>query len=146
MARNLKKGIFSELSTNVKPKDSALREACMAGNLAVVKRIVTAGEADLNSRDRFGITPVQAAAWYRHKEVVEFLVSKGADVSLVDGAGNTILHYACWGGDEETVKFVLSQNFVDINARNKSGETATDRARAWRIYEVLDLMVSCGAQ
>ncbi|XP_046370756.2 ankyrin repeat domain-containing protein 29-like [Haliotis rufescens] len=146
MSRNLKKGIFSELSTNVKPKDSALLEACMAGNLAAVKRFVTAGKADLNCRDSFGITPVQAAAWYRHKEVVEFLVSKGADVSLVDGAGNTILHYACWGGDREMVRFVLSQNFANINAKNKSGETATDRARSWGNDDVVDIMVSCRAQ
>ncbi|XP_046554286.1 ankyrin repeat domain-containing protein 50-like [Haliotis rubra] len=59
-----------------------------------------------------------------HREVVELLVSKGANVKLVDRFGINILHSACMGGDIEVVKYVLSQNMVDINDRVQCGRTA----------------------
>ncbi|XP_048242814.1 serine/threonine-protein phosphatase 6 regulatory ankyrin repeat subunit C-like [Haliotis rufescens] len=86
------------------------------------------------------------AALRGHRDVVELLVSEGADVSLVDDDGDNIIHWACWGGDVETVKFVLSLNVVDIDARNNSGRTARDEARDWHEEPVVKLLVSRGAQ
>ncbi|XP_071078471.1 cyclin-dependent kinase 4 inhibitor C-like [Haliotis cracherodii] len=81
-----------------------------------------------------------------HRDVVELLVSEGADVSLVDVVGDNILHWACMGGDVETVKFVLSLHVVDIDARNKWGQTAADWARIWGHQQVVELLKSRGAQ
>ncbi|XP_067668433.1 ankyrin repeat, SAM and basic leucine zipper domain-containing protein 1-like [Haliotis asinina] len=92
------------------------------------------------------MTPVMAAAWRGHRDVVELLVSRGADVSLVTDAGNNIRHWACGGGDRTTVEFVLSLDGVDVNARNNNGRTVADVARRWGHRQLSDLLVSRGAQ
>ncbi|XP_048252533.1 ankyrin repeat and protein kinase domain-containing protein 1-like isoform X2 [Haliotis rufescens] len=121
-----------------------LYEASKAGNLEKVKRLLSRG-VDVDCRWR-GRTPVIGAAWYGHRDVVELLVGKGADVSLVDKDGDNILHFACRGGDLETVEFVLSLNAVDIDARTNYGRTAAHLARRYRYTRVADLLVSRGAQ
>ncbi|XP_048253964.1 palmitoyltransferase AKR1-like [Haliotis rufescens] len=110
-----------------------------------VKRHLSLG-VDVNCRGWRNWTPLMWAAGYGNSDVVELLVSRGADVSLVDRLGYNILHLACMGGDLETVKFVLSLNVVDINARNKRVKTVADLARYWGRPRVVDLLVSCGAQ
>ncbi|XP_067654094.1 ankyrin repeat and protein kinase domain-containing protein 1-like [Haliotis asinina] len=116
------------------------------GDLERVKRILSAGHVDINYRGGwYSRTPVMAAAREGHRDVVEFLVGRGADVSLVDRWGDNILHLACVGGDVETVKLILDLDVVDVNARDNYGRTAADIARGNRHQRVLDLLVSRGA-
>ncbi|XP_067654201.1 uncharacterized protein [Haliotis asinina] len=122
-----------------------LYAASRRGDLETVKRILAEGDVDINYRGPYSRTPVMAAAYYRHRDVVEFLVGRGADVSLVDMWGYNVLHLACIRGDLETVKLILSMNVVDINARNNYGKTAADYARDWGRQRMLDLLVSRGA-
>ncbi|XP_067654198.1 uncharacterized protein [Haliotis asinina] len=120
-----------------------LFDASKRGDLRTVKRILAEGHVDINyRRGYYNRTPVMAAAWYRHWDVVKFLVGGGADVSLVDRFGNSVLHFACYNGDLETVKLILSLNVVDINARNNDGQTAADLARD---RGMVDFLVSRGA-
>ncbi|XP_048251510.1 GA-binding protein subunit beta-1-like [Haliotis rufescens] len=125
--------------------DSDLRDASKRGNVAAVKRILAAGRADVNSKDLNGWTPVLWAARWGHGEVVELLMRKGADVSVLTFNDNNILHVECMGSDVETVKYVLSLNVVDINARNKQGQTAFFWARNFRHRRVESLLMSIGA-
>ncbi|XP_071115864.1 putative ankyrin-containing lipoprotein Lxx09580 [Haliotis cracherodii] len=122
-----------------------LSGASRRGNLEEVKRLLSRG-VDVNCRWRGSRTPVMWAAYDGHRDVVELLVGEGADVSLVDVVGNNILHLACIGGDMETVKFLLSLHVVDIDARDKRGQTAADLARLMGHTRVADLLVSRGAQ
>ncbi|XP_067654130.1 uncharacterized protein [Haliotis asinina] len=122
-----------------------LYDASKDGDLERVKRILSAGHVDINYRGGLSRTPVMVAAWRGHRDVVEFLVGRGADVSLVDGDGDNILHYACYNGDLETVKLILDLDVVDVNARNNNGWTAADIARRRRHQRLLVLLVSRGA-
>ncbi|XP_067653026.1 uncharacterized protein [Haliotis asinina] len=115
------------------------------GDLERVKRILAAGHIDINYKGHYSMTPVMAAARRGHRDVVEFLVDRGADVSLVKRDGNTVLHYACMSGDVETVKMILDLDVVDVNARNYGGYTAADIARVYRHQRVVDFLVSRGA-
>ncbi|XP_046564007.1 histone-lysine N-methyltransferase EHMT2-like [Haliotis rubra] len=117
----------------------------MKGNLAAVKRILDTCRADVNCRDVGGRTPVMEAAFRGHGDVVELLVSRGADVSLVDDLGDNILHCACRGGDRETVEFVLSLDGVDINSRGQGSRIPVMWAAQWRHRDVVELLVSRGA-
>ncbi|XP_048249030.1 inversin-like isoform X2 [Haliotis rufescens] len=120
--------------------DNILHWACIGGDVETVKFMLSLNVADINSRGRWSRTPVMEAAWNGQRDVVELLVSEGADVSLVDEVGNNILYYACLGGHVETVKFVLSLNVVDIDARNNAGQTAADVARRAGHEEVVKLL------
>ncbi|XP_046340307.2 ankyrin repeat domain-containing protein 1-like isoform X2 [Haliotis rufescens] len=125
---------------------SILHFACYAGDMEIVKFVLSLNVLDIESRGELSRTPVMYAARWGHRDVVELLVSIGADVSLVDDDGDNILHLVGWGGDMETAKFVLSLNVVDIDARNNDGRTAADVARSGRRRRVADLLESRGAQ
>ncbi|XP_048238773.1 uncharacterized protein LOC124124966 isoform X4 [Haliotis rufescens] len=123
-----------------------LYDASRRGNLEEVKRILSQG-VDVNCRSGWwSRTPVMGAAWSGNRDVVELLVSEGADVSLVDRDGHNILHFACVRGHFETVKFVLSLHVVDIDARDNWRRTAADWARDGGHTRVVDLLESRGAQ
>ncbi|XP_046584477.1 ankyrin repeat and KH domain-containing protein mask-like isoform X2 [Haliotis rubra] len=127
------------------PADRRLYSASGAGDLETVKRILAAGHVDINTRGGYwSKTPVMEAAYEGHSDVVEFLVGRGADVSLVSGSGSNVLHYACLRGDWEIVKLIVSLNVVDINARNNNGETAADYARRQGHQRVAEFLVSRG--
>ncbi|XP_067653304.1 cyclin-dependent kinase 4 inhibitor C-like [Haliotis asinina] len=121
-----------------------LYSASKYGDLKRVKRILASGHVNINYRIGAN-TPVMVAARNGHRDVVEFLVGRGADVSLVDSGGNNILHMACIYGHLETVKLILSLEVLDINARNNGGRTAADYARIRRRQRVLDLLMSRAA-
>ncbi|XP_067653812.1 ankyrin repeat domain-containing protein 2-like [Haliotis asinina] len=84
------------------------------------------------------------AARNGHRDVVEFLVGRGADVSLVDSDGNNILHWACREGHLETVKLILSLNVVDINSRGWYSRTPVMWAAENRHSDVVKFLVDRG--
>ncbi|XP_067653810.1 poly [ADP-ribose] polymerase tankyrase-1-like [Haliotis asinina] len=122
-----------------------LYDASEHGDLERVKRILSAGNVDINARV-WGIgTAVMVAAWRGQIDVVKFLVDRGANVSLVDEDGDTILHWACEGGGLETVKLILSLKVVDINSRGVSNKTPMMMAEESGYIDVVKLLVSQGA-
>ncbi|XP_071086322.1 ankyrin-3-like, partial [Haliotis cracherodii] len=122
----VKKG--ADMSSVNNSGDNILHQACSGGDVEIVKRILALEKVDINSRDQNGETPVMMAARDGHVQLVEVLVKKGADMSLVNNGGDNILHQACKGGDIETVKEVLAQDKLDINSRGKTGQTPVMKA------------------
>ncbi|XP_046555825.1 ankyrin repeat, PH and SEC7 domain containing protein secG-like [Haliotis rubra] len=126
--------------------DRDLYSACTDGDLGTVRWILAAGHVDINTRGGWRRrTAVMEAARWGHKEVVELLVGKGADVSLLDKYRRNILHYACWSGDVETVKLILSLNEVDINSRGWRSKTPVMAAAGEGKGDVLAFLVGRGA-
>ncbi|XP_046547242.1 ankyrin repeat domain-containing protein 2-like isoform X2 [Haliotis rubra] len=127
------------------PADRRLFSASEDGDLETVKRILSAGHVDINTRGGYwSKTPVMAASLGGHRNVVEFLVGRGADVSLVDSNDDNVLHYACHGGDLEIVKLIVSRNLVDVNARDNGGYTAVYWARLQGHQRVVEFLESRG--
>jgi ankyrin repeat protein len=62
--------------------------------LPVVKYLVEEGHADVNARDVNGETPLHNAAARGDNELIQYLVSKGADVMAVDRKGRTTVDLA----------------------------------------------------
>ncbi|XP_046550205.1 26S proteasome non-ATPase regulatory subunit 10-like, partial [Haliotis rubra] len=104
--------------------NTALHWACTGRHVAMVKYLVSQGSVDVNSRNRDGRTALMGAALKGNRNVFEFLVNMGANESHVDDDGHNILHLASSYGRMEMVRHILSQNLVDINARDKDGNTA----------------------
>ncbi|XP_048251276.1 inversin-like [Haliotis rufescens] len=122
-----------------------LHFACIRGHLETVEFVLSLNEVDINRRGEGSKTPVMRAAELGHREVAGLLVSKGADVSLVDEDGYNTLHFACLGGHLETVEFVLSLNVVDINSRGLKSRTPVMWAAMKGNSDVVKLLVSKGA-
>ncbi|XP_046557461.1 protein fem-1 homolog A-like [Haliotis rubra] len=119
--------------------------ACIEGHVDIVKYVLSQKVAGINSRGECGSTPLMMAAAKGHRDVFDLLVSKGADVSLVDDDGDNNLHVACIGGHVDMVKYVLSQKVADINSRGQYGRTPVMLAANMGHREVFDLLVREGA-
>ncbi|XP_067668045.1 ankyrin repeat domain-containing protein 50-like [Haliotis asinina] len=126
------------------PEDTDLIVACKQGNLRRVKDILEQNMDDINKKGKEGLTPVMWAARRGYKELVDFLVKKGADVKLVDGIGNNILHWACFGGHVPMVKHVVSKNIGDINCRGRDERTPLMCVARQGNKEMFHLLVSKG--
>ncbi|XP_023316075.1 ankyrin-1-like [Trichogramma pretiosum] len=109
----------------------------------------------VNARDGFGDTPLHVAlknSSYGKKNVVELLLSHGADPNLTDRNGNTLLHIICAGrSNRYFVVEILFQvcrkinRTVQINARDKDGNTPLHLALEYPCEKVLDLLLQNGA-
>jgi len=93
--------------------ETALMFAARVGDLASTKLLVSAG-ANVNDADAWGISAVSLAAHSDYRELVEFLLEKGADPNAA-GPGFTPLHEAIMQRDESMVKALLEHG-ADANA------------------------------
>ncbi|XP_048254580.1 putative ankyrin repeat protein RF_0381 [Haliotis rufescens] len=125
--------------------DNQLHDACWEGDLNMVRRILSEGQLDVNSRDRRERTPVMAAACAGHKDVVKLLINAGSNVSLVEDHGYNIFHIATCIGHLGMVKYILSQNILDINSRTKCNRTPVMMAANRGYRDVFAVLVSKGA-
>ncbi|XP_046573612.1 protein TANC1-like [Haliotis rubra] len=122
---------------------SPLHEACRKGNLTRVRRILSQGLVDINSRDgNHGKTPLMVAAQEGHCRIFDFLIRKGANTTHVDNDGKNILHWACRGYHLGMAECVLPQYDIDINNKHVSPLLQA----AWRGHtDVCEFLVCMGA-
>uniref|UniRef100_A0A1Y1MGQ1 Poly [ADP-ribose] polymerase n=1 Tax=Photinus pyralis TaxID=7054 RepID=A0A1Y1MGQ1_PHOPY len=101
------------LSTSADPISNStdplreLFEACKTGDIARVRKLITA--QTVNARDTAGrkSTPLHFAAGYGRRDVVEFLLSTGASIQARDDGGLHPLHNACSFGHADVVRLLL---------------------------------------
>ena len=86
--------------------DTALMFAARVGDLASAKLLVAAG-ANVNDTDAWGISATVLAAHSGFRDVVEFLLEKGADPNAAK-PGFTALHEAIMRRDERLVDVLLT--------------------------------------
>ena len=117
------------------PPDISIHQAVFDGNIEAIKQAIADG-VDVNSKGIGGFTPLLIAAMEGHNEVVELLISKGADVDARwHGDGATPLRFAAARGYKEIVELLISKG-ADVNAKAVTGETPLDYAKG----ETTDLL------
>jgi uncharacterized protein len=94
--------------------NTALMFAARVGDLASAKLLVTAG-ANVNDQDAWGVSVVTLAAHSGFRDLVEFLLDKGADPNR-SAAGFSALHEAIMRRDEPLVRTLLAHG-ADPQAR-----------------------------
>lgn len=94
-----------------------LHQAAFAGNLPLVKLLVDAG-ADLNvaRRSDYGRTALNTALYMNRLDVADYLVTKGADLSIPDAGGNTPLKNIMKMGHFKTLDTTLEEKLDLSNA------------------------------
>jgi len=93
--------------------DTALMFAARVGDLASARQLVEAG-ANVNDADAWGVSAMVLAAHSGFRELVEFLLEKGADANSA-AAGYTALHEAIMRRDEAMASALLARG-ADPNA------------------------------
>src|SRR5262245_48464482 len=86
-----------------------LLEAARTGNLQRVQELLNKG-ADIQTKNKYGTTPLFFAAAKGHLEVARFLLEKGADPNQKDTFyGSTAIEWAAQEGHFDVVKLLLQK-------------------------------------
>lgn len=83
------------------------------------------------SRSTFGRTALISAIYYHKEEIVDVLLTHGADVNLGDGVNQTPLSWAIevWPQNTNLIQ-KLMQHGANPRIKNRYGSNAFDKARA----------------
>jgi cytohesin len=150
----------------------ALMDAARGGDIEAVKHHLAAG-VDVNVIYK-GQTPLHYAAAYGHKEIIELLIAKGADVNakISDGfhkgdtpldnakhkpeivdllrkhGGKTLYELSIWkaafGGSIEAIKQHIAAG-TDLNAKDTYGWIPLNHAAEGGHKEIIELLIANGA-
>ncbi|KAK7571104.1 hypothetical protein V9T40_014708 [Parthenolecanium corni] len=131
------------ITTNSDPLRE-LFEACKAGDLAKVKKLVNV--QTVNARDTAGrkSTPLHFAAGYGRRDVVEFLLSAGAQIQARDDGGLHPIHNACSFGHADVVRLLLEAG-ANPNVRDNWNFTPLHEAALKGKAEVCIALLQHGA-
>lgn len=131
----------ARINTRNRNGETALSLAAYKGRLPFVKRLVEAG-ADVNL---YGWPPLIYASFSGHAAVVDYLLTKGAEVNATTANGSTALLFAARFGHQEVVELLL-RNKADPNIANERGATAIDWALKTENTDIADLLRKAGGR
>jgi ankyrin repeat protein len=121
-----------------------IHDAATKGDLEKVKALLKDNPKLVSSRDATGETPLILAAYYGHKDVVDFLLANKADVDTRDNKGVTALHSAAVNGFQDVAEALLAHS-ADINARDNHGMTPLHYAAFFGRKNVAELLLASKA-
>lgn len=104
----LEMGYF-DVNTPDHSGNTALHYACECGGTDMIEMLVSEFNANVNSVDKTKQTPAHIAAYNGDLESLEYLVSHGADITLLDEDNTSVLTYAEEEDHAEVVDFIKEQ-------------------------------------
>ena len=125
-----------------------IHDAVEKGNLIGVQTELDKG-VDVNAKREDGSTPLHGAAEGGHGEIVELLITAGADlhattVSMLGGGGWIPLHSAARQGHRGIVELLIEMG-TDVNTRDSVGKSTLHDATLEGHKEIVELLINKGA-
>ncbi len=100
--------------------------AVQQGDLPTIQRLAT-DKTTLEAKDQDGRTPLMNAVIDHKEEVLNLLISLGADCRACDKTGFTALHFAAQNY-AESIATILLENGAVIDAQDNQGNTSLHKA------------------
>jgi F-type H+-transporting ATPase subunit beta len=123
---------------------TALHWAVVSGDEALLA-FLRSHNADMNPKDRYGMTPLHTAVWMRQQSVLAQLLAAGADADATTEEDHTALHLAAMRNSGEAARVLLEAG-ARADARDKSGRTAMDWATINRAESVIKRLIAGGGE
>ncbi len=122
-------------------------KAAKAGAASRVKELLAQDASLISARDADGSTPLHCATWKGHLNVVELLLSHGANVNAKnnnDHWGTTPLHAAAHANQRAIAELLIAHG-ADIQATNLNGRTPLAETEFHKAKPVANLLKQHGA-
>ena len=100
--------------------------------------------AFVNSTTKTKSTPLRAACYDGHLEIVQFLIENGADVEIANRHGHTCLMIACYKGHFRIAKYLIDCG-SNVNRKSVKGNTALHDCAESGSLEIMKLLLSKSA-
>ena len=102
---------------------NALLYSAFRGNLEIFKKLMELG-ANINETNSSGLNALHLAVQGNHPNIIVYLIEKCVfDVNSKDFNGSNALHWGINMNSRQAVDYLVYYN-IDINAKDKDGETA----------------------
>lgn len=124
---------------------TALHYAARRGSVAIARMLIDGG-ANIDLKNSMGITPFYMAAYCGNSDVSKLLVSEKADPYVIDKGGDNIMHAAAHGGDTDLIYMLAKNSKININLKNKKGETPLALAVERSHVKAVDALLENGAK
>ena len=158
-----KDNIFERVKTllttniNIKGKDeggqSVLHLAASKGDTRIIEALIEAG-AEVNSQDKYLVTPICIAIVAGQTEIVKKLIEKNARPDHKNIRGNNALHIALTSRDSKMINFLFEENLFTganiqntqeyLNCQNKEGKAPIHIASEFNNGEAIKLLLWAG--
>jgi len=135
-----KKNIISYWTSEISP----LICAVVTNSMEAAKLLISKG-ADVNAKNKDGLTALIWAACTNSLNVAKLLISKGADVNAKDKNGLTALIWAAGTNSLDVAKLLIEKG-ADVNAKDEDGRTALMTVRGYDSQQMVDLLKKHGAK
>ncbi|MCP4633749.1 MAG: hypothetical protein GY855_12545 [candidate division Zixibacteria bacterium] len=121
-----------------------IQDAAETGELQKVKNLLRENPQLIENRDEAGHTPLLSAAYGGHKEVLDFLRSKGANLMAANNRGSYALNLAAYNGQIEMIQYLFELGF-DIDVTTITGFTPLLHASVSGKSKAVKLLLDKGA-
>lgn len=123
-----------------------LHEACAAGEVERVERIIADDPRSIHEFTNDGWTPLHLASFFGHGRTVELLLEHDADVAVRsrNANGNSALH-AALAGNHTFIAGLLIGAGADVNGADASGHRPLHIAAANNNVDTMQALIAQGA-
>lgn len=143
-AHDLRKRVVNpSLSVKKNSKgETQLHQACISGNLTLVRRLVDQGHP-LKIRDNAGWLPLHEACIHGHKDIVELILDRGG-ISLINDKGGrncdgiTPMYDACCNGHLDIIELLLDRG-ANATVKTDFNDNCLSVLEKWKQTVQLDL-------
>ncbi|OVE74731.1 hypothetical protein BVX97_06405 [bacterium E08(2017)] len=94
-----------------------IHDAIQMKNISQVRTILSQRPTDINSRTKYGLTPLHQAAAVDAPEIASVLISRGADLKALSLNGLSPLHTAIRKKSAKTLKVIITQSTIIYTTR-----------------------------
>ncbi len=102
-----------------------IHQNCIWNDLKSLINEVNEKKVNINERDRVGDTGLHLACREGNVQIIEWLISNGADVNARNSYAVTPYHVACWSGEIDVIKLMIKGECI-LDDKDLDGKTGLD--------------------